>query len=64
MNPFATIQELKKKLEETECSAAELTQFFKKRLEKYNHELNTTIEIFENQETEATGVLSGIPGII
>ncbi|MBT4856484.1 Asp-tRNA(Asn)/Glu-tRNA(Gln) amidotransferase subunit GatA [bacterium] len=65
---FATIVELKQKLENKEITESELLSFFLNRLEKHNPELNAAIEVFDkdsiDKQSRQQGTLSGIPGLI
>jgi aspartyl-tRNA(Asn)/glutamyl-tRNA(Gln) amidotransferase subunit A len=68
MNPFITIKELKEKLSNNEISVEEIIKFYRERLEKYNPKLNVLLELFDKdsleQDAEAQGFLSGIPGVL
>jgi len=65
MNPFASIKELKIKLEKKEVSAKELTSFYAARIKKYNPGLNAVLETFEDEsifnDVSGSGHLAGIP---
>lgn len=65
MKPFMTIKELKTKLANKECSPQEIKDFYLARIKKYDKQLNSVIESFDNadQDTEIAqeGLLAGIP---
>lgn len=65
---FATVKELKEKLEKKEISAKEVLQFSIDRFKKYDDKLGSALEIFDEDsillESKKTGILTGIPGII
>jgi aspartyl-tRNA(Asn)/glutamyl-tRNA(Gln) amidotransferase subunit A len=65
---YATIDELKQKLENKEISQKELLQYFLDRFKKYDSELNSAIEVFDGnsilERSELKGKLAGIPGLI
>lgn len=65
MNPFWTIKDLKKKLQNKEISAPEVVSYYQKRLEKHADKLGVTLEIFNPEvKKDQTGLLAGIPGLI
>ncbi|MFC1894534.1 Asp-tRNA(Asn)/Glu-tRNA(Gln) amidotransferase subunit GatA [Candidatus Dependentiae bacterium] len=67
MKPFLSIKEISAKLTKKEVSSKEIISFYLKRLKKFDSELNSTLEIFENvenKESKYTGKLTGIPGLI
>jgi aspartyl-tRNA(Asn)/glutamyl-tRNA(Gln) amidotransferase subunit A len=65
---FASITELKAKLEKKEISAAELVDFFIKRFADHDKKLGSALEIFKadsiTKQGKQRGVLNGIPGLI
>ncbi len=66
MKPFMTIKELKEKLATKECSVQEIKNFYRARIKKYDKELNSVIESFDdendqNAEVSLNGLLAGIP---
>ena len=65
---YATIDELKSKLEKKEISEKELLVYFIDRFKKYDPELNTAIEVFGIESilkaSETKGNLAGIPGLL
>lgn len=65
MKPFMTIQELKTKLANKECSSQEIKAFYLERIKKYDPALNSIIEAFEHADADAEvaseGLLAGIP---
>ena len=65
---FATIDDLKQKLEKKEISEKELLKYFLDRFKKYDTELNSAIEIFDAnsifEKSGSKGNLSGIPGLL
>ncbi len=65
---FATISELKQKLENNEITPKELVEFFAKRFEKYDGDLGTALEVFDTEsvvpEKVVHGPLGGIPGLM
>lgn len=70
INPFSTIEELLSRLKNKDFTPKELTEFFYKRFQKYDVDLNTTIklfdpaELFEKQRLDNNGILSGIPCLV
>jgi len=64
---FATIKELKEKLENKEISHEELLDFFLKRFEDFDEKIDSALEIFDKKSIlehySAEGSLCGIPGI-
>ncbi len=65
MKTFLTIKKLQEKLSKKEISPQESTAFYLDRLKKYDPQLNTTLEIFEDVENKKyEGKLTGIPGLI
>lgn len=65
---FATIDELRLKLEQKELTAAELVEFYRQRFEKYDGEIGSALEVFDAasvlQSVGGHGELAGIPGLI
>ncbi len=66
---FATITELRLKLEKKEISVPELTGFFIDRFKKYDGQIGSALEIFERDSVLAqfknqTTPLAGIPGVL
>ncbi len=65
MKSFMTIKELKAKLVNKECSPKEVKDFYLGRIKKYDIQLNSMIESFENEdqnpEIAKEGPLAGIP---
>ena len=64
---FATIKELKEKLENKEISHEELLDFFIDRFKKYDGKLLSSLEIFDRDsilEKFSGGNLQGIPGLL
>jgi aspartyl-tRNA(Asn)/glutamyl-tRNA(Gln) amidotransferase subunit A len=65
---FATIAQLKQKLEKKEISVAELLDYFIKRFEQHDKKLGSALEIFDREsilkEAKQSGALAGIPGLI
>src|SRR3990167_10180231 len=65
---FATIKELRKKLDNKEISAKELVEYYSERFKKYNSMLGAALEVFDSnlalESSKDQGVLFGIPGII
>jgi aspartyl-tRNA(Asn)/glutamyl-tRNA(Gln) amidotransferase subunit A len=64
MNPFSTIKELKVKLEQKEISPRELRQFYADRIRQHNPSLNAVLEVFEDEPSNISGPLGGIPGLL
>jgi len=64
---FATIKELKEKLENKEISHEELLSFFLKRFEEHDSKIDSALEIFDKKSIlenyNAEGSLAGIPGV-
>lgn len=65
---FATIKELRAKLDAKEISAHELVDFYIRRFEAYDDGIGSALEIFDHASIEQasanSGVLHGIPGLI
>jgi len=65
---FATIAELKKKLEKKEISKQELLSYCIGRFKKHDPQIESALEIFDDQSvikaSPQDGILSGIPGIL
>ena len=65
---FATIKELRKKLDNKEISAKELVEYYSDRFKKYNSTLGAALEVFDSnlalESSRDQGILFGIPGII
>lgn len=69
MNPFISIQDLKKKLAAKEISPAEVIQFYTNRMKKFAPQLNCLVELFddaanENPTFNPEQLLSGIPSVL
>lgn len=65
MNPFVTIKALKQLLAEKKITPSEIADYYKKRIKKYNKDLNAVIETFDDPIPEmSNGILSGVPCII
>ena len=69
MNPFISLQELKKKLSQKELSPQEILQFYAKRIQKFNPTLNCILETFDDvlastPSFDAEKLLSGIPCLL
>ena len=68
MNPFITIRELKKQLQNNEISAHEILDFYLRRFEMYDDTIGSALGIFDResiiQQSKKKGHLYGIPGII
>ncbi len=64
MKPFLTIKEIQEKIQKKEILPQEVISFFRKRLEKYNAQVNAVIEIFPEPTSHKEGLLNGVPGII
>lgn len=68
MKPFITIKEIAHLLETHEVSVADVADFFYKRCEKYNPELNALLEFWKPEvtidELNKNGFLYGIPSLI
>lgn len=61
MNPFITIKAIREGLTNKKFSATEVHSFFTKRIAQYNSKLNAVLETHEQQPTQTTGPLAGIP---
>lgn len=65
---FATISELRAKLEKKELSKTELLHFFLRRFEAFDGNIGSALEVFDQESIMADaynhGILEGIPGII
>lgn len=65
---FATISELKHKLDTREISSAELLTFYLDRFAQHDGRIGSALELFDAQSilnaSRNTGILAGIPGII
>jgi len=65
---FATIKELRTKLDNKEISPKELVQFFSKRFADHDGNILSALEIFETDSimgaSQQNGILHGIPGLI
>lgn len=65
---FATIEELKQKLEKKEISNSELLDFYIKRFNEYDSSIGSALEIFDKESIlekfVPQGNLEGIPGLI
>ena len=68
MKPFSTIKQLLEKLKRKEFSGQELLEFYLKRIEKYNPNLNAFLEVFDDkpvlQEATKKTLINGIPGAL
>lgn len=64
---FATIAELKAKIETKELSHAQMLDFFIKRFEQYDPQIGAALEIFDQRsvlaDARCQGILAGIPGV-
>jgi len=64
---FATIKELKEKLEKKEVSHEELLLFFLKRFEEHDSKIDSALELFDKESIlenyNAEGSLGGMPGV-
>jgi len=66
MNPFSTIQDIKKALDRKECSPQDVVTFYRNRIKKHNPKLNSVLEAFDDVNVDAHDPhkpLSGIPFI-
>lgn len=65
---FATIKELRAKIDSKEISPQELLAYFGQRFAKYDPQIQSALEIFDEQSvldgSEKKGILYGIPGLI
>ena len=65
---FATISDLRKKLDTKEISVAEIAQMFIKNATDNDKELDSLLEVFDQasvlENTQSQGLLHGIPGVI
>lgn len=65
---FATIKELREKLDKNEISSKELVEYYSDRFKKYNSKLGAALEVFDTdsilKDNNGVGSLAGIPGII
>lgn len=65
---FATIKELRTKLDNKEISPKELVQFYSKRFADHDGNIQSALEIFETDSilaaSQQQGILHGIPGLI
>lgn len=64
---FATIAELRKKLENNEITAQALADYYAQRFAKYDGDLGAALEIFDTKSldfSEQQGPLAGIPGLM
>lgn len=65
---FASIQELKKTLEKKEISSHELLKFFIERFARFDKNIGSALEIFDQDSilnaSKTQGILAGVPGII
>ena len=65
---FATIKELKDKLEKKEISSSDLLAHSIERFKKYDVQLGSALEVFEHQsilnKSSNKGNLAGIPGLV
>lgn len=68
MKPFATIKELKEKINKGEITAQEVTAYYLDRFKRYDETVKSALEVFDEQsitdEIAKQGPLSGIPGLI
>lgn len=65
---FATINELRAKIEKKEISHEELLDFFLQRYAQYDGDLGSALEVFDKESIlktyKADGVLGGVPGLV
>lgn len=65
---FASIKDIKKKIDKKEVSAKEVLKFFVDRFEKYDKKVDSALEIFDQDSIESvsnkSGLLYAIPGIL
>jgi aspartyl-tRNA(Asn)/glutamyl-tRNA(Gln) amidotransferase subunit A len=65
---FASIDEIKEKLEKKEITTAELLEFYAQRFAKYDGNLGSALQVFDTASvidgSNCKGVLAGIPGLI
>lgn len=68
IHAFATIKELKEKLDKKEISRTQVLVYFIERFKKYDPTIESAIEIFDEDSilnsSAETGMLAGIPGLI
>ncbi len=68
LHAFTSIKQLREALDQKKITPQEVVAFYLKRLETFDGEIGSTLEIFDEasilKETSSTGKLSGIPGII
>jgi len=69
LNPFLTIQELRKRLDAHEVTPQEVLDYYIQRFEKFDAQLGSALEIFDKESIiksrlQSSGPLSGIPGLI
>lgn len=65
---FATIKELRAKLDSKQISSRETIEFFARRFEAFDSSIGSALEVFDvpsiEQASASTGTLHGIPGLI
>ncbi|MEX0940866.1 MAG: Asp-tRNA(Asn)/Glu-tRNA(Gln) amidotransferase subunit GatA [Candidatus Babeliales bacterium] len=64
---FATISELREKLDKKEISPEELLDYYLKRFAKYDNKIGSALQVFDKEsilKEAGNGFLSAIPGII
>lgn len=66
LTSFSTIATLKDLLEKKKIHTTEVRDFYIERFKKYDHEINSALEIFQQDliEENSEGILKGIPGLI
>src|SRR5579863_3306116 len=68
ITPFTTIYELEKKLEKKEITREEILEFYLRRFEAFDRDVDSALEIFDKEsilaQSSAQGELFGIPGLI
>lgn len=64
---FASISELRKKLDNKEITAHELAEYYASRFAKYDGDLGSALEVFDPKSVvlaQQSGPLAGIPGLV
>lgn len=65
---FATIEQIKKLIENKEVSRREVAEYFVERFKKFDNEIGSALEIFDVDSilkySEDNGILCGIPGLV
>lgn len=68
MKPFATIKELREKINKKEITAREIIAYYLNRFKKYDQTVKSALEVFDEQsimhKSAQSGPLAGIPGLI